>query len=175
MKHQNFSEGKIKMIRIALLFSVLFLGCGSALAEAPPNYPFVTFDKGMRLAQAQHKPLFVYFGRFGCAWCDEVNKKTFVDPGLRKLMIKNYVLVYVDAESGKRLRLPSGERITEANLGVRYKAFGTPMFLYLDEDGKELASIPGIQSVKDFLDYDRYVTGGHYRTQSLAEFLRGKP
>lgn len=158
-----------------MLVFILLFNCGSALAEPPPNYPFVAFDEGLRLAKEQNKPLFVYFGRFGCAWCDEVNKKTFVDPDLRKLYIKNYVLVYIDAESGKRLRLPSGERITEANLGVRYKAFGTPMFVYLDVNGKVLASIPGIQTVKDFRDYDRYVMEGHYRTQSLAQFLSNKP
>ena len=163
------------MMRTTILFLLLLLVSGSVLAEAPPNYPFVAFDQGLHLAKEQNKPLFVYFGRFGCAWCDEVNKKTFIDLDLRKLYIKDFILVYVDAESGKRLRLPSGERITEANLGVRYKAFGTPMFLYLDENGKVLAGIPGIQTVKDFRDYDRYVMEGHYRTQSLAQFLSAKP
>jgi thioredoxin-related protein len=163
------------MTRITVLFLALLFACGSALADPPKDYPFVTFDQGLRLAKEQHKPVFVYFGRFGCAWCDQVNKQTFVDPELRALYIKNYVLVYVDSESGKRLRLPSGERIAEADLGVRYKAFATPLFLYLDADGKEVARIPGIQTVQNFRDYDRYVMDGHYRTQTLVEFLRGKP
>lgn len=158
-----------------MLLLVFMLGSTGVMAEPPINYPFIAFDEGLRLAKENNKPLFVYFGRFGCAWCDEVNKKTFVDTELRELYIQNYVLVYVDAESGKRLRLPSGERITEANLGVRYKVFGTPMFLYLDSTGKELASIPGIQSVQDFRNYDRYVTQGHYRTQTLIQFLSVKP
>lgn len=163
------------MARMTVWFLALLLACGSALADPPKDYPFVSFDAGLRLAKEQHKPVFVYFGRFGCAWCDQVNKQTFVDPELRALYIKNYVLVYVDSESGKRLRLPSGERITEADLGVRYKAFATPLFLYLDADGKEVARIPGIQTVQNFRDYDRYVMDGHYRTQTLVEFLKGKP
>jgi len=163
------------MTRMTVWFLALLFACGSALADPPKDYPFVTFDQGLRLAKEQHKPVFVYFGRFGCAWCDQVNKQTFVDSELRALYIKNYVLVYVDSESGKRLRLPSGERITEADLGVRYKAFATPLFLYLDADGKEVARIPGIQTVQNFRDYDRYVMDGHYRTQTLVEFLRGKP
>ncbi len=163
------------MTRMTVWFLALLFACGSALADPPQDYPFVTFDQGLRLAKEQHKPVFVYFGRFGCAWCDQVNKQTFVDPELRALYIKDYVLVYVDSESGKRLRLPSGERITEADLGVRYKAFATPLFLYLDADGKEVARIPGIQTVQNFRDYDRYVMEGHYRTQTLVEFLRGKP
>jgi len=163
------------MARMKILFLGLLFACGSALADPPQGYPFVAFDVGLRSAKEQHKPLFVYFGRFGCAWCDQVNKQTFIDSDLRALYIKNYVLVYVDSESGKRLRLPSGERITEADLGVRFKAFATPLFLFLDVDGKEIARIPGIQTVQNFRDYDRYVMEGHYQTQTLVEFLKGKP
>jgi thioredoxin-related protein len=163
------------MIRKVTLGLIFLFVCGSALADPPKNYPFVSFDEGLRMAKAENKKVFVYFGRFGCAWCDEVNKKTFVDPELRDLYIKNYVLVYVDAESGKRLRLPSGERITEADLGTHYQVFGTPMFVYLETDGKVITSIPGIQTVQNFRDYDRFVMEGHYKSQSLAEYLRGKP
>jgi thioredoxin-related protein len=162
----------IRKVTLGLIFLFVY---GSALADPPKNYPFVSFDEGLRMAKAENKKVFVYFGRFGCAWCDEVNKKTFVDPELRDLYIKNYVLVYVDAESGKRLRLPSGERITEADLGTHYRVFGTPMFVYLETDGKVITSIPGIQTVQNFRDYDRFVMEGHYKSQSLVEYLRGKP
>jgi thioredoxin-related protein len=84
------------------------------------------------------------------------------------------VLVYVDAESGKRLRLPSGERITEADLGVRYKAFATPLFLFMLPDGTEIARIPGVKTTQDFLDYDRFMSAGYYKTQTLMQFLAGK-
>ena len=145
-----------------------------ALAEPPDGYPFVSFDAGLRLAKEQKRPIFLYFGRFGCGWCDKTNKEAFSDPGLRKLYTKNYVLVYVDSESGKRLRLPSGERITEADLGVRYKAFATPLFLFMLPDGTEIARIPGVKTTQDFLDYDRYMSGAYYKSQTLMQFLAGK-
>lgn len=145
-----------------------------ALAEPPDGYPFVSFDAGLRLAKEQNRPIFLYFGRFGCGWCDKTNKEAFSDAALRKLYTKNYVLVYVDSESGKRLRLPSGERITEADLGVRYKAFATPLFLFMLPDGTEIARIPGVKTTQDFLDYDRYMSGAYYKSQTLMQFLAGK-
>lgn len=159
----------------ALLALWLAAASGAANADPPEGYPFLSFDSGLLQARREGRPVFVYFGRFGCGWCDEVNKKTFSDPDLKALYTRHYVLVYVDAESGRRLRLPTGERITEAELGVRYRAFATPLFLFLAPDGSEIARIPGIQTVEDFRAYDRYVTEGHYRTQTLAEFLRGRP
>jgi len=81
------------------------------------------------------------------------------------------VLVYVDAESGKRLTLASGERITEMELGARLNVFATPVFAYLESDGTLIFKAPGYKTVKDFEDFDRYVYQGIYKRKSLTQFL----
>ena len=159
---------------ITRLLAASLLWTGAALADPPPGYPFVNFDAGLRAARESGKPIFLYFGRYGCAWCDHTNRKTFSDAALKTLYSENYVLVYVDAESGKRLTLPSGERITEAELGARLQAFATPLFVYMTPQGDKIMQIPGFKTVQDFRDYDRYVRGGHYRQKTLLEFLGGK-
>ena len=162
------------MQKLILSFFV-FLGCGlsgSVHAEPPQGYPFIAYDEGMAQARMQNKKVFLYFGRFGCGYCTKTNIETFSDNALHKLYARNYVLVYVDAESGKRLNLPNGERITEMELGARLNVFATPVFLYLDTDGKVILRAPGFKTVKDFMDMDRYVQGGYYKTQSINEFLQ---
>ena len=159
---------------IKMLLAAASLWAGTALADPPPGYPFVSFDAGLAAAKTSGKPIFLYFGRYGCAWCDHTNKKTFSNAALEKLYTENYELVYVDAESGKRLTLPTGERITEAELGVRLQAFATPLFVYLTPGGEKIVQIPGFKTVQDFRDYDRYVRGGHYKQKTLLEFLGGK-
>jgi thioredoxin-related protein len=162
----------MKWIKMALSASFLF--ASAVWADPPPGYPFVSFDAGLKAARASGKPIFLYFGRYGCAWCDHTNKKTFSDASLKTLYSDNYELVYVDAESGRRLTLPSGERITEAELGVRLQAFATPLFVYLTPQGDKIVQIPGFKTVQDFRDYDRYVRGGYYKQKTLLEFLGGK-
>ncbi|HYP69213.1 MAG TPA: DUF255 domain-containing protein [Thiobacillaceae bacterium] len=154
---------------LIIMFPVLAWG------DPPEGYPFVSYDRGLKAAQASGKPIFLYFGRYGCAWCAHTNKETFSNAALRKLYIDHYVLVYVDAESYKRLTLPTGERISEAELGARFKAFATPLFVYLTPQGKEIFKAPGFKTVQDFLDFDRYVNGGYYKTQTLLDFLSKKP
>ena len=157
-------------LRAALLVAALF-SATAAVAEPPEGYPFVSYGEGLRQAQAQHKKIFLYFGRFGCGWCAKTNKETFSNKALRKLYTEHYVLVYVDAESGKRLTLPSGERITEMELGARLNVFATPVFAYLESDGKLIFKAPGYKTVKDFEDFDRYVYQGIYKRKSLTQFL----
>ncbi len=143
-------------------------------ADPPAGYPFVAYDEGLRLARQQNKKIFLYFGRYGCGYCGKTNVETFSNRDLRKLYIKHYILVYVDAESGRRLTLPEGERITEMELGARLNVFSSPVFLYLEPSGEIILRAPGYKTVKDFEDFDRYVQGGYYRNQSINEFLAGK-
>lgn len=157
-----------------LLATALLFGAVTAWADPPAGYPFVDYNAGLKAARASGKPIFLYFGRYGCAWCDHTNKQTFSNASLKKLYSSHYELVYVDSESGRRVTLPSGERITEAELGVRLNAFATPLFVYLTPAGEKIVQIPGFKTVQDFRDFDRYVRGGHYKQQTLLEFLGGK-
>ena len=137
-----------------LLLSVLSM---ASSAEAPDGYPFLPFDQAMQQAQEKGMPLFVYFGRYGCGYCDKTNKEAFSDSKVRQQYTANYILAYVDSESGKRLRLPSGERITERELGTRYNAFVTPVFSFITTDGDVLARLVGVQRTVDLLDADKKV------------------
>ena len=144
----------------------------SVFADAPKDYPFVTFDKGIRQAQTSNKHIFLYFGRFGCGWCDKTNAETFSNNKIKQLFTKNYELVYVDAESGNRITLPSGERITELELGARLNAFATPLFVYMTPQGEAVFRAPGFKTAEDFISFDKYIRGGYYKTMSIAEFQK---
>lgn len=127
------------------------------MAEPPQGYPFLPFDKAMQQAQAENKPLFVYFGRYGCGYCDKTNKEAFIDKQIRESYTRHYVLAYVDSESGKRIHLPSGERITEREVGTRYNAFVTPVFTFMTPDGQPLLRLVGVQRIEDLREADNEV------------------
>jgi thioredoxin-related protein len=161
-------------MRYWILIAVFLAGTGLdriVLADPPDNYPFLRYDIGLQQAQQENKPVFLYFGRHGCGFCAKTNKESFSDADLKKRYLKNYVLVYVDAESGERLTLPSGERITEAELGAQLNVFATPIFMYLDKNGEVLFRAPGFKTVKEFVEFDQYIQEGHYKTKSINEFL----
>lgn len=140
-------------MRIVILLFISLIST-SAIAEPPQGYPFQSFDKAMQQAQDESKLLFVYFGRYGCGYCDKTNKEAFSDKAIHKAYTQNYVLAYVDAESGKRVRLPSGERITEREVGTRYNAFVTPVFTFMTPDGRSLLQLVGVQRIEDLREAD---------------------
>ncbi len=138
----------------AIIFLITTLLALPGMAGPPQGYPFQSFDKAMQQARAENKLLFVYFGRYGCGYCEKTNKEAFSDKQVREIYSKHYVLAYVDSESGKRLRLPSGERVTEREVGTRYNAFVTPVFTFMTTDGDVLLRLVGVQRIEDLREAD---------------------
>ncbi len=143
---------------------------GMTFADPPDGYTFRSYDEGLAQSARTHRPVFLYFGREGCGFCDFTNQNAFSDAEVHEKFNTHYELVYVDAESGRRLTLPSGERITERDLGTRFNAFVTPVFVFLAADGSQLLKRIGIQSAEELLLYDQFIHGEHYRTQSFDQF-----
>ena len=144
--------------RITDMVLLLLLSTGHfAFADAPVGYPFVSFDQAMQEARETDRPVFVYFGRYGCGYCEKTNKEAFSMPEVKEVFTSHYVLAYVDAESGSRLRLPGGERITERELGTRYNVFVTPVFSFLTGEGELISQIIGVQSKQSLLAVDKKV------------------
>lgn len=144
------------MLRSVLIFLLMML-VATAAANPPAGYPFLRFDEAMRQGRAENKLVFVYFGRYGCAYCDKTNREAFADPVVRESYTGNYVLAYVDAESGRRIRLPTGERITERELGRRYDAAVTPIFSFMVPDGTDVLRLVGLQTRDNLLAADRTI------------------
>lgn len=161
----------INALRRLAVFPVLMCLALPVWADPPEGYNFVAYDTGMQKARQENKKAFLYFGRYGCGYCRKTNVETFSDKTIHEIYSKNYVLIYVDAESGKRLQLPNGERITEAELGARLNVFSTPVFLYLEPNGDVAMRAPGYKTVQDFTNLDKYVQGGFYRSMTINEFL----
>ena len=139
------------LFHFSLLLSLFSL---NLQADAPEGYPFVSFDQAMAQSQDESKLLFVYFGRYGCGYCEKTNREAFIDAEVKRRYSENYALAYVDAESGKRLRLPSGERITERDLGTRYDALVTPVFTFINTDGSLIYRMVGVQRIEDLIEAD---------------------
>ena len=167
----DFAKALPKWPVMGVLLTVLSLA-GPARAEPPPGYSFQRYDDGLRQAAAENKRVFVYFGRYGCGFCDKTNKVGFADPAVKQAYSENYVLVYVNSESMDRLTLPSGERITEMQLGERMNTLGTPVFFFLEPDGKQILKVYGYQDPKQLLNMDSYIQSGNYDKVSFSDFKR---
>jgi thioredoxin-related protein len=178
--HSDSLETSRQTVRVyffltCAMAALLLAPVGGVRAEPPAGYPFLSYDEGLEAARKTGRHVFVYFGRLGCGWCEKTNKEAFSDPEVKARYTAHYVLVYVDTESGRRLQLPNGERLTEMAFAARLRIIATPVFAFLEPDGTMIFKVPGVQHARDFLRYDRYVHEGIYRHQDLRSFLAAEP
>jgi thioredoxin-related protein len=141
------------------------------LAAPPDHYNFLSFDQALKQATVENKPMFLYFGRYGCNTCRKMHKEVFSDSTLRQNMSEQFVLAYVDTESGKRIRLASGERTTEMQFASRSRILGTPTFIYFSVEQKPLFKKAGFQTISQMQQYSDFVSQGHYKTTPLKQYL----
>ncbi len=141
------------------------------LAAPPEQYNFLPLTQAFEQAVAKNKPMILYFGRYGCSICLKMHEEVFSDPALRQKMSEDFVLAYVDIESGKRISLANGERTTEMQFASRSRLLGTPTFIYFSSNQKPLFKKAGFQTVLQMLRYSEFVSAGHYKTMHLKQYL----
>lgn len=163
-------------LAVALIIALVI--ATPAQAAPPDGYAFKNLTQALQTAKAEAKPMLLYFGRYGCSTCRKMSKEVFTDAALAARMNADFALAYVDTESGRRIRLPSGERATEQQFATRSilgaPILGTPTFVYYDAAQQPLFKKAGFQSIERMREYARYVAGGHYRAQSLAEYMAAR-
>lgn len=155
----------------AIILTAMLLVAGQAQSAPPEGYNFVSYDAAMKQASQQERLVFLYFGRYGCSSCRKMHQEVFSDERIKQRYQDHYILAYVDTESGDRLTLPNGERVTEMQFASQMRILGTPTFIFLMPDERPLLKTAGFKSVDRMRQYDDYIYGGHYGSKSFNEFI----
>jgi len=161
-------------IRARLIFTTLVLlasASGAAAAAPPDGYAFKPLTQALRQAADESKPMLLYYGRYGCTTCRKMHAEVFSDAALKQRLNSEFALAYVDTESSERITLPNGERTTEMQFAANSRILGTPTFVFFSPAQEPLFKIAGFRSIEQMQRYGDYVSGGHYKSESLDAFL----
>jgi thioredoxin-related protein len=139
-------------------------------AEAPEGYTFLNLTSALEEAKKENRPMFLYFGRYGCSICRKMHHEVFSDPEVMNNYKNRFVLAYVDTESGNRIKMPNGERTTEMQFAARNRILGTPTFIYFAKDQKPLFKKAGFQTIQQMNKYSDYVASGQYQHIKLKDY-----
>jgi thioredoxin-related protein len=163
-------HSSIARLPLAIVF-LLALSIDSLVAAPPEGYRFLSLTDAAQLASRENKPMLLYFGRYGCSICLKMHAEVFSDASLSGKYNNGFVLAYVDIESGNRIKLTNGERITEMQFASRSRILGTPTFIFFSPEQKPLFKKAGFQTVAQMNLYGDYILDRHYQSMPLQEFI----
>jgi thiol:disulfide interchange protein len=148
------SKKLISVIVFVLIISFAYVTYTTALQDfrlSDSNYSYLGglkwsrhLDQGLQTAQAEKKPVAIYFWAVWCQYCAAFQANTLGNPQVKKLLEDDYVLVAADLDV---------DRDVSGKFGVSYP----PVVVFLGADGKELDRTIGAVDAATFLPIATHV------------------
>lgn len=150
----------MKKIIIALGTLILCLlivtSPGSAFSDGIHWQPY---DKGLAMAKAQNKNIFLYFQADWCHYCQKMSHFTFKNLDLINYLNENFISIKVDTEKEKKVT-------------ASYSVRGLPTLWFLKNDSTKLSRIPGYVQADRLINILKYINTKSYLKMSFNDFLK---
>jgi thioredoxin-related protein len=88
------------------------------------------YEAGIARSRFEKKMAFIYFHAEWCAYCADMDRKTFTNPEVVAMLNRNFIPIRVDSDRDR----------AAASL---YRVKGLPHMVFLTEGGREIGSLPG--------------------------------
>ncbi|GEM_PF-797930 len=140
--------------------------------EKPKELVWHNFADGIKLADKTKKYVLIDCYTTWCEPCKMMDKYTYTDKELKEILLKHFVLIKVNIEDRKKMRIGEDE-VSGLDIARALRIAGVPNTVFVQPDGKVIISIPGMRRPrymkKVALDY---ILTGKYKTTSFRTFAR---
>lgn len=161
----------------AFLMQVVFAQAPKRVPEKKQEFVWYKYDEGLKKAQDEKKNIMINFYTKWCGYCKKMDKYTFADEAVKKILMESFVPVKVDGTSKKKLNL-GGKKITEKELTSQYRIAAFPSTLFLKPIGQRIPwvynPVRGYLGADVFVDVLNYLKDDLYKEITFKEYLVGK-
>jgi thioredoxin-related protein len=157
------------MRHLTLLFSLLLLlavaaGVGAEEKIEATEIQWLNYEDGLTKAKETNRHIFIDFTAVWCGWCKKMEKDTFSDKEVIKLVNSEFVPVKIDGDSQREMDI-DGYKITETALTKKeFGVTGYPTLYFCKPDGTKLGPLPGYQNKENLMKVLAYVKNKEYET-----------
>lgn len=178
---------KKSIILVVLGFLSFSMVCAQATKTTEDASPvkWISFEEAVEKSKTDKKKIFIDVYTDWCGWCKVMDKNTFTDPQIAKLLNEKYYAVKFDAEQTADVvfRGTTFKFVPFGNKGAHQLAMALlnnqlsyPNFVFLDEEFRIVpifsgsTSLPGYRKPEEFHIFLEFVGGEHYKSTNIQEF-----
>lgn len=116
--------------------------------------------------------LMVLFTTEGCSYCDLFIRRSLSDPSLASIVQKNFVSIGMEIFDDTEMTTPQGEVVRVKQFAKKEGVGFSPTLLFYGNDGERILRVVGYQSPERFKMILDYLSGKHYRSESLHDYFK---
>jgi thioredoxin-related protein len=140
-------------------------------AEGSP-VKWMTFEEAVERSKTEKRKIIIDVYTDWCGWCKVMDKNTFSDPEVAKLLNEKFYPVKFNAEQTADVvfRGTTFKFVSNGNNGTHQLAavllnnqLSYPSIVFVEEDFKSVSPIPGFKKREEFHKMLSYFITGHYK------------
>jgi thioredoxin-related protein len=151
------------------------------IKEDGESVKWMTFEQAVEQSKTEKRKIFIDVYTDWCGWCKVMDKNTFSDPAVAKLLNEKFYAVKLNAEQREDIRYNgttfkfiengrSGYHQLAAALLNNQLSF--PTVVFLDEEFAILQPLPGYRKAPEFHQIAQFYGEGHYKTEKWEDFQK---
>jgi thioredoxin-related protein len=172
---------KIFLPMLVLAGIISIMAVSSNKNDAPEGGPvkWMTFEEAVQKSKTEKRKIFIDVYTDWCGWCKVMDKNTFNDPAVAKLLNEKFYPVKFNAEQREDIQFDGHtfKFIENGRSGYHQLAaallnnqLSYPTVVFLDEEFKMLQPLPGYRQAPEFHKFATFWGEGHYKTQKWPEW-----
>lgn len=156
---------------------LLFVSMSVAFGQSPVRW--LTFEEAVEKSKAEKRLIFIDVYTDWCGWCKVMDKNTFSEPLIAKILNEKFYPVKFNAEQredvmfqGNRFKfVPYGNGGShELAAALLNNRLSYPTVVFLDENFGMIQPLPGYQKAPEFHKIIQYIGEGHFRKTKWADW-----
>jgi thioredoxin-related protein len=163
----------MKKLLVLFIASATILGLSGAKSPENTTVNWITFEQAVEKSKSEKRPIFIDVYTDWCGWCKVMDKNTFSDPEVAKILNGKFYAVKFDAEqkedvlfNGTTFKfIPSGNKgYHQLAAALLNNQLSYPTVVFLAEDFSMIQPLAGYRKADEFHKIVQFIGEGHYKT-----------
>ena len=160
-----------------LLMAVAPAGWAQETHSGPVNW--MSFEQALEKSKTEKRKIFIDVYTDWCGWCKVMDKNTFSEPLVAKILNEKFYPVKFDAEqtgdiefSGTTFKfVPSGNKGThQLAMALLNNQLSYPTVVFLDEEFRMIQPLPGYQKAEEFHKIIQFIGEDIFKKMKWSEY-----
>ena len=167
-----------------LIAGGLLLLAGIAMVATRPvpaeeTVKWLSFEQAIEKSKTEKRKIFIDVYTDWCGWCKVMDKNTFSEPNVSKILNEEFYPVKFDAEQREDVIFngTTFKFVASGNGGYHQLAaallnnkLSYPTVVFLDENFAMIQPLSGYQKPQEFHKIIQYIGEGHYKTLTWTDW-----